>query len=1166
MSLGDQERGGSSGAVFERRERAPWFTLGRALTGAALVLVALFAAALVLPMMLDWQYLRPGIEARLSEAMGRPARIEGPITLRLVPSPEVTVRRVRILPGAKPEPSQGSGDQRSVEIASLKAGFGFGDLRAERPTIDRLAIEGLRLPMSVFEQPGHPLRPAVLAEALSEVSSVSIENAALAFELGGEARVRRVSLSEISLRYDAAEAGQARLRGTARLNGLPLSIEGRLGGVVRDEDAGERTLRLRVLFPGAGIESLLEGRAAIMEGRFRGRFTLAAAQLAGLSETLTAVVGGESLVPSQAGEQKLSLSARLTVDGLRSPAIDAEDVTFSLGPVTATGTLGLSGDSWRAGRLTAELTGETATLDTLLGTRAPGEHLWRLAETLGAQVPSGAWQADIGLAAPTLLWSEAALQNFSTRISLRDGRLYLEHLEVVLPGQTKIAWRGVSADGRLAGRASASTTQARRLATWLGLSLPEMPDEALQVVSFRSDVRLEEGATRLTGLTLSLDGQTMTGGLSWERAEERDNPPLTVSVNAQRLAPLPYAPLLARFLGRDALPASPFEVLPEVLPGGLVTVTAEVETLVLGAETLRGLSIDAVRDPLGLDLRRFSLADWRGVRLEGSGLVLDPASQWRSDPTGLDERLFTGTAQVEDLAALAPVLLPVPGSLSPLTLKGPAELQVSAFRTVTEPPGGAAPSILPQGLGLTGLRAGGAGESAGALTFLALRGADAGAPQLQVLITDGTTEEGAGASGTLLSERYGDQRRWLIARQDPEQGALALNLVRDAEGDRAVYEGFIALEQMPASAWLGERFSDTRFNLSARLVGPGDAIRVLIEQASFGDEEITGTGTLTLTGERPALGLDVRLAALDLGAVFAPLGTGAGPWPRGLAELPELPGDLTLGLDVGDLSAGGMRFIGLRSDLTLSAQRWGLETRAESIGDMGGPVSGAASLTESEAGLSLSMTGEAAPFDLLAFPWAEDFFALSGPISGSVALEGEGGSWITLSQSLSGTATVQVGPGTIHGLDLREMTTRWDTLAALSELETVISRTTEQGQTRFEAVTWQIPIAEGTVSMPALSLPTEAGPVTLTGQVQLAPWLLALRTRWQGEGLPAPLGLAFAGPLNAPMRLIEADALRTALLERLEQSGAGRITEDELPAELRKLLEDAEDGSNDAKP
>lgn len=75
------------------------FNLGRILTGLATFAAVLVGAALGVPALMNWEHLRTPVEAEARALLGAPMRVDGRITVQLLPVPRVSMSEVVIEPG-----------------------------------------------------------------------------------------------------------------------------------------------------------------------------------------------------------------------------------------------------------------------------------------------------------------------------------------------------------------------------------------------------------------------------------------------------------------------------------------------------------------------------------------------------------------------------------------------------------------------------------------------------------------------------------------------------------------------------------------------------------------------------------------------------------------------------------------------------------------------------------------------------------------------------------------------------------------------------------------------------------------------------------------------------------------------------------------------------------
>jgi hypothetical protein len=105
------------------------------LTVLAILLIVALTAAVAAPPFVPWEAYRETIERGIAAAAGTPARTEGAITVRLLPTPRLRIERLRL--GEENGPSLGAtGLASEVALASLLRGeVRFMDGRVERAEI-----------------------------------------------------------------------------------------------------------------------------------------------------------------------------------------------------------------------------------------------------------------------------------------------------------------------------------------------------------------------------------------------------------------------------------------------------------------------------------------------------------------------------------------------------------------------------------------------------------------------------------------------------------------------------------------------------------------------------------------------------------------------------------------------------------------------------------------------------------------------------------------------------------------------------------------------------------------------------------------------------------------------------------------------------------------------
>src|ERR1700733_5039589 len=133
------------------------------LTLLAVALVAALSAALVAPLFVDWSAQRGFVEKQLSERLGVPVSIAGPIDVKLLPTPYLTAARVKV-----GRSSAGSEPPLACEEMRLEltlGGLWNGQIRFSEVRLDRPILTLARGPEA--SMPGLRARFAALADRVA---------------------------------------------------------------------------------------------------------------------------------------------------------------------------------------------------------------------------------------------------------------------------------------------------------------------------------------------------------------------------------------------------------------------------------------------------------------------------------------------------------------------------------------------------------------------------------------------------------------------------------------------------------------------------------------------------------------------------------------------------------------------------------------------------------------------------------------------------------------------------------------------------------------------------------------------------------------------------------------------------------------------------------------
>ena len=191
---------------------------------AGLLLVALLTA-LVGPHFVDWRQHRQGFEQHLGEALGAPVTVAGEIGVRLLPSPRLTLRDVRV-GGGREQASTVAAETVVVELSL--ASLARGEVRLTEADLDG-AVLTLRL--NEAGQITLPHRGDAALPTQTSIDRLSLRRSALIWRQEGR---ESVTVSPISVDLSAAAlAGPWRIEGEAdgtsfRISTGTMEADGRL--------------------------------------------------------------------------------------------------------------------------------------------------------------------------------------------------------------------------------------------------------------------------------------------------------------------------------------------------------------------------------------------------------------------------------------------------------------------------------------------------------------------------------------------------------------------------------------------------------------------------------------------------------------------------------------------------------------------------------------------------------------------------------------------------------------------------------------------------------------------------------------------------------------------------------------------------------------------------
>ncbi len=548
--------------------RAQWLLL----SGAALA-VLLLAGIWLIPPALDWNRFRPEIAALASDALGRRVRIDGPITLTLLPQPMFTAGKVSFAPGG--DPIDDSADARAgrMTAAELRLGVTLESLFSGRVEAHEVVLRGVDLNL-----PWPPPADALVIRPPSWLSALSarIER--------GRVRIGGVEFTDVTATLATADAtGTYNVAGTAGWSGRNWRFTAQLTHPGGDGAAG-----LSVTLDGLGTA---QGVGLNLSGQITGTGAFAG-RIAGRGGDLSQLMPG----PAAAfrAEGRLSMADGLAV---------ADELAGELGGAPVRGAVALRLSP--APRLDLALTANRLDLDGW----------WAALLRQGDADTLPHFTIGVDLSAEVAQFAGGAMRGLRAAIDVGNGVAELREVRATLPGETVLRAAGrivlpaphrtPMVTPRFEGFLAVSTLAPRTTLAWLlgAASVQVLPAGVLRQLDLAGRVVLEPGNLTLDGLSGTIDGATLSGNLA-----VRTGARLAVAAGLK----------LGRFDLDPFLPA--WSDLPGLLGGFDVDLRLETPALHVGGQIGTGVTVDLAIEAGRLNLRKFS-ADFAGLQVAVSGAV-----------------------------------------------------------------------------------------------------------------------------------------------------------------------------------------------------------------------------------------------------------------------------------------------------------------------------------------------------------------------------------------------------------------------------------------------------------------------------------------------------------------------------------------------------------------
>ena len=1101
------------------------------LLGLATAVILALVAALVGPYFVDWSQYSSTFEAEASRLVGMPVRVTGPIDVRLLPTPMLTLGNIEV--GEDPAAPRLTARELHAELALgslLRGGFRASDMRVVAPDI-RLALRA----DGRFDWPA--------ARVGFDPDRFWVEHLALEggrLTLGDAASGATVTLEGLWFNGDVRSLlgpvkGEGGFTASGERYGYRIAA-GRIG------DDGAMRLRLG-LDPSDHPLSIVADGAVRMENnapRFEGTLALAR----------PAAIGSAS------GPGVVVTPWRVTSRVAATPAQALfEQLEYQYGPDDRA--LKLAGTAeFRFGRnprLDGVVSAHQADLDRTLDLpdavrRTPFAALKQVIETLGdAYRPPMPVRLGIGIDNVTL--AGGTLQNLRGDLKMEADGWDIETLEVRAPGSTQVRLSGRLAMGpqgvAFKGPARIEASDPKALAAWLeGRS--ETSQTQLGMLRVAGDLTIGTKELAVDRLRLEFDRKTIEGRLAYAYAADNRAARLEADLKA---AELDVDGLIG--FARAAFDGAAFD------RPGEVTLNVDVGRATIAGVEAKRVSGAFKLDPAGLSFDRVQIGDLAGAAFNLNGRLEGPLSAPKGSVAfDVDARSLDGTAAVlakflphaaEPLRRAGATITPLKarvtldlarnaaGSSAKLVLDGTAG--ALRMRLSTEASGDVATLTLPE------IRLDGEITAADGSVLVHLAGLD------QLVAVDrragalAMTARGNGndlrldarlTAGGLNASANGTAR--LFA---PNGMAAALDLVLQADAAPLRHAaGATPAPPLPVA-------------LRAHVNANADKIDIESMSGTIAGSPVRGNLKLAFgAGMRIEGRIDAE--AVDVAALVA---AAAGmPAPSKAADAPTWPAEPFGDGLFGDL-AGRVEFTAARAAFTPTltarqlrgAVRFGADEIA--IEDLegvlaGGRATGQLVLRHGATGLAATARLALVNADASAILPREGRPAINGRLGLQVEMEGSGLSPAALIGALSGSGTLTLEDATFAALDPKAFgaaTRSADQAAAIdaAKIRDVVATVLDGGVLAIPRLDAALTITAGQARVGRTIVLAQGADLAIVGTLDLADATLDARLTLTGavpaDGLSTTrpdILVALKGPVPAPKRTVDVSALSGWLMLR----------------------------------
>jgi uncharacterized protein involved in outer membrane biogenesis len=599
-------------------------TRKKVLIGAGGVIGVLIVALLIAPSFFDLNQYKPQIVSEVKKATGRDLVIDGPVSLSLLPLPQVTVTGVKFFNVA------GAKNPNMVEVKSITV----------RPSLLALLGGGLEVSEVVLVEPkivleinaegkpnweftpsvgeAKPAAPKPASPKPISLGRLTIENGTLIFSDS------KAGISVVAEKANVSAAvgsldGPYALEGGATVNGAPLKIDLSVGA------KGSAGLATSVALEVGGGKLGFRGTLSELgpNASVAGMATISAESLTGFIATLVSLAGQPAPALPPLLASKFSFDGGIEVSPTK---FAAKDFKLALAGDSGSGSLSVTLKPALIvdGKLVLPRIDLDRALAGLQQPATPAADGAKSATPAATPAASGgdslltSLTAKLSIEANEVIYNKEAIRNMALDLDAKGGAVAVPRLSATLPGdmilQAKSTMSGDPAKPTVSGEFSLVGPKLRDTLKWLAVDVSELPANKLTMLSLKGRMSSAGGKVQVTDATFELDDVKGTGGVVVSFTA-----PLTI-VTTLDFDTVDLDPFLAKSAG-GAKPAATTSAA-----GPSVELKTKIAKLIYHKETIGGVEVDIALQGSTLKLNDIKVSNLGGARLAVRGSVANYAS------------------------------------------------------------------------------------------------------------------------------------------------------------------------------------------------------------------------------------------------------------------------------------------------------------------------------------------------------------------------------------------------------------------------------------------------------------------------------------------------------------------------------------------------------------